>query len=66
MSNKAIEMRGKSHHREYTTFTYANRANSDRPKRRAEPEMANKTRAIPETLTYLLMKEKFEQIYKHI
>jgi hypothetical protein len=30
--------------------------------------MANKScsRAVPETLTFLLMKEKFEQIYKHI
>jgi hypothetical protein len=30
--------------------------------------MANKScsRVVPETLTFLLMKEKFEQIYKHI
>jgi hypothetical protein len=66
MSNKAVEQRGRTNHREYTTFTYGNRAYSDRPKRKGEAEMGNKTRVIPETLTYLLMKEKFEQIYKHI
>ncbi len=66
MSNKAVEQRGKNNHREYKTFVYGNRAYSDRPTRKGEAEMGNKTRAIPETLTYLLMKEKFEQIYKHI
>ena len=54
--------------RECATSPAVHRAFSERPKGRAEAEWASRggSRAIPETLTYLLMKDKFERIYRDI
>ena len=68
MSFQVSPLKGGRRTRESATFSSAHRAFSERPKRRAEAEIASRgcLRPLPETLTYLLMKEKFEQIYRHI
>jgi hypothetical protein len=68
MSFQVSPQKGRRGIRESAAFSSAHRAFSERPKRRAEAELATRScsRPLPETLTYLLMKEKFEQIYRHI
>ena len=68
MSDKASPTRGKNITTGYNTFSHVPRTLSEKPKRKGDVDMTHKScsKAVPETLTFLLMKEKFEQIYKHI
>lgn len=45
-----------------------NKAFSDRPTNKQSYGLSSKasSQALPEAITYILMKEKFEEIYKHI